>query len=587
MAVGTTRKSPRKVKANRELDKVFAPLFVGQPPADAFIGLCMLEDGEIRHYNYGAQRDEETWYVYSRDRGITWKTKRPPKGMSQRQLLMRADTRDPVSGEYIRLAQTPLALRPGATSPSGTALIRSRGGHRGTWSARKVLSRRLSMLKPPVFIRGGARILVCTQLADHPEMNAAVAYSDDRGRTWKLSNAVTIPRIKDWRRRARWNHGPAEPSAVELSDGRLWVLLRTGRGRFWETFSTDGGETLSVPRPSRFFSCKTMPTWKRLEDGRILLTWCNTVPLPPLPRTETTRILMGNLRQEGIATDMFSNRDACHAAISEDDGRTWIGFREMYLDRRRNAGDYALTGGIDRGVHQSQFVELGEGKVLVSLGQHWLHRSLVIFDLDWLYERSRESHFANGLDDWSVHTYYAGVLGHRALNRKAGAELLPHPDRRGRRVLHLCRPHEPELITENQGAVWNFPAARAGRFTARLMLRKGGQGFRISLLDRWYNPTDLTAHRNAMFALEVSTSRPTKGGLRLASGRWHELRFEWEGLAARRRHRCRLLVDGKRRADLPLQQASRNGISYVHFLSTAGSEDRQGFLVESVRGEVT
>jgi len=569
---------------NRKPTEVFAPVFVARPPSDAYIGLCKLPDGEIRHYNYGEQRDEDTWYIYSRDGGMTWKSKAPPKGASRAELLTRADQRDPISGEYIRLTGSRhVTADPRA---SGTALIRSSGGHDGKWSARKVLPQRLGMLKPPIWIRGGKRIIVATQIStDWHTSHIVMAYSDDRGRTWKLSKTATIPEVRDWKRHARWNHGPCEPTVVELRDGRLWALMRTGRDSLWESFSNDGGETWSTPRASRFYACKTMPTIGRLSDGRILFLWCNTTALPPLPRSDVTRILMGNLRNYGINTDMFTNRDAIHAAISEDDGKTWIGFRELYLNPRRNNADYAMTGGIDRGVHQSQFVELGDNKVLAAFGQH-LHRSMVVFDLKWLYEKRREDNFANGLRDWSVHTYFVGVHGHRALNRKEGGTLIAHPNKRGRKALHLCRPKDFELITENQGAVWNFPAARRGSFTTRVMPKRGGRGFRITLIDRWFNPTDLTAHRYAMFNLDVTGSRG-RTGLRLTPARWYELRFEWDGLTARKQHAARLYVNGKlQRRRLPLNRTSRNGISYVQFISTATSEDPHGFLIESVKAEI-
>ena len=43
------------VAENRNLpisiDSVFAPIKVAIPPSDAYIGLSLLDDGELRHYN--------------------------------------------------------------------------------------------------------------------------------------------------------------------------------------------------------------------------------------------------------------------------------------------------------------------------------------------------------------------------------------------------------------------------------------------------------------------------------------------------------------------------------------------------------
>ena len=348
------------------------------------------------------------------------------------------------------------------------------------------------------------------------------------------------------------------------------MLMRTGRENHCESFSSDGGETWSQPQPSRFYATRTMPTMGRLKDGRLLLVWCNTTPLP------MTACGAGPHPPESAAPDRdcFTNRDAAHAAISEDEGETWRGFRELILDPRRNVGDYAETGGHDRGVHQSQFVDVGDNKVLVALGQHHLHRSLLIFDLDWLYEKERTSDFSNGLACWSVQTYIAGARGHHAFNRKQGAQLVDHPDSPAKKALRIACPSDPTLVSENQGAVWNFPAGAKGSLALRLMLPESGRGTRISLVDRWINPTDGTIERYAMFSVEAT-------GKLLSPNAWHDVRFDWNGLSRKDEDTCALFIDDVPQAPLRLLRASVNGISYVHFISTAKAEDAGGLLLES------
>jgi hypothetical protein len=298
------------------------------------------------------------------------------------------------------------------------------------------------------------------------------------------------------------------------------------------------------------------------------------------------RFFVGSGVIDGTWEDVFNNRDAIHAAVSADEGKTWSGFRELYLNPRRNDSNYAETGGMDRSVHQSQFVELDDGTVLVSLGQHRLHRSLIMFHPDWLLEKTRASRFENGIDDWSCHLFIAGIRGHCAFNRKPGATLVDHPDHPGRKALHVRRLRDRALVSENQGALWNFPAGRAGALTVRLKLPKGSQGGRISLLDRWVNPTDLAGETYAMFNVPLTGSENVNGP-KLIPDRWHELKFEWNGLGGAQRDSCRVTVDGVPQGKgLSLNRRSENGISYVHFLSTALSEDTAGFLIESVSVEV-
>ena len=119
------------------------------------------------------------------------------------------------------------------------------------------------------------------------------------------------------------------------------------------------------------------------------------------------------------------------------------------------------------------------------------------------------------------------------------------------------------------------------------MLREGCQGGRISLIDRWFNPTDLTAHYFAMFNLEIPGDGQVNEQTQLQHGRWYELRFEWDGLDEAGTDICKLYIDGVlQKQPLPLNRASLNGISYVHFISTAAEEDTAGFLIESVSAEV-
>jgi len=360
------------------------------------------------------------------------------------------------------------------------------------------------------------------------------------------------------------------------------MLLRTSMDNLYESFSGDGGASWSAPVPSRFYSTCTMPTLFRLKDGRLLLFWCNTTPLPEIDRSNDFSIRPE--QRDGRWEDVFTNRDAIHAAISEDDGISWKGFRELYLNPLRNESDFATRGGkdvsLDRSVHQSQAVELPGGKVLVALGQHPLVRALLIFDPDWLYESERADSFICGLSGWSTHKYVEGIKGHCAYDRKPGPALVEHPDIPGRKALNIRHPLDSTLVCDIDGALWNFPAARSGEFSTRIYLKPGGSGGRISLIDRWFNPTDTLACRYAMYVLEFDGEGRAGGRNVLTPGQWCELSFEWSDT---RTGSCRLKVDnGQVQPDLPLVFPSVNGVSYVQFQG-ANHEDTAGFLVERVR----
>lgn len=519
------------------IDSIVAPVYVATPPSDAYIGLSMLEDGEIRHYNYGEQAGAGTFYLSSTDRGLTWK-----KVPYAKEMLF-ADVQSPLSKEYIRLVNM---------GKMGVYCIRTSGGINGDRTLTKVTDTNSIMIKPPVFIRGGKRVVVAAHGGVSPK-GCYTYVSDDDGQTWQQSGIVTSPDHKGggFHKGIRWNHGAVEPTVVELNDGTLWMLMRTSQDRHYEAFSKDGGLTWSESQPSIFYGTITMPTMGRLADGRLLFFWCNTTPLPEVDGTN------------GVWDDVFTNRDVTHVAISEDDGKTWTGFRELYMDPLRNTSDYATNGGgIDRGTHQAQFVEVAPGKVLAAIGQHPLHRTMALFDVDWLYEKERFNDFSDSLKQWSTFNYIKGIKGHCAYNRVEGCRLEPHPDKPGKQMLHVAYKADPSLVADTRGAVWNFPAMKKGTFTASIRIPEGSEDVSLLLNDRWFNPSDTVARHESMYELKLDRKQ-----LGIKDDRWHKIAINWD--LSQKNALASIRVDGKNRnLRLPLRNSSEAGISYIHFLAS-------------------
>ncbi len=93
--------------------------------------------------------------------------------------------------------------------------------------------------------------------------------SDDEGATWKRSNTIDIGKPGGY-----GDHGGTmEGTIIQLADGRLYQLLRTIRGRFWETTSDDEGLTWRKPQPSKLPSSSSPGMLLRLHSGRIVLLW--------------------------------------------------------------------------------------------------------------------------------------------------------------------------------------------------------------------------------------------------------------------------------------------------------------------------
>lgn len=531
------------------IDSIFSPVKVATPPSDAYIGLSRLETGEIRHYNCGEQAVPGSFYLSSKDNGLTWKQVKTPADMPF------ADRQSPVSKEYIRVTHMP---------GMGVYCIRTVGGLNGGRSIIKIADTNSIMVKPPVFINNGKRIVV----AAHGDVTPKGCYtyvSDDDGLTWKRSNIVTAPNHQGggFHKGIRWNHGAVEPTVIELKDGKLWMIMRTSQDYHYESFSEDGGLTWSETRPSKFYGTITMPTMNRLEDGRLLFFWCNTTPLPEMA-TAT-----------GVWDDVFTNRDVTHVAISEDDGKTWIGMRELYMSPKRNDKDYAGKG-VDRSVHQAQMVEVAPGKIVASIGQHATFRSILMFDVDWLYENERYCDFSDSLAQWSVFNYIKGIKGHCSYNRIAGCELEAHPQKEGKQMLHVAYRPDETLVADTRGAVWNFPVMKQGSFTTSIRIPEGSEETYLLLNDRWMNPSDTVARHECMY--EVKLSRKSLG---IRDDKWHEVTISWD--LNKKNTSARIQVDGKKRnLRLVLKRPTYHGISYAHFMACPAKEN-PGVYVEWVK----
>ena len=112
--------------------------------------------------------------------------------------------------------------------------------------------------------------------------------STDGGKSWSLSNDIDIGGAGD-------HEGALEPCVIELKDGRVWMLIRTSRKFFWESFSTDGGKTWSEAKATTIDATSAPGHLTRISDGRIALVWN---------------------RAEKKRTEL-------HLALSADEGKTW------------------------------------------------------------------------------------------------------------------------------------------------------------------------------------------------------------------------------------------------------------------------
>ena len=122
--------------------------------------------------------------------------------------------------------------------------------------------------------------------------------SDDEGRTWHDGGRV------------RPTKGPCyEPACIELRDGRVMMLMRTGLGAQFKSLSTDGGETWSEPVPTALTGTAAPVAISRIPStGDLLAIWNNNLG----------KNLPGN-----------TGRTPLTSAVSKDEGGTWRRLRNL------------------------------------------------------------------------------------------------------------------------------------------------------------------------------------------------------------------------------------------------------------------
>jgi hypothetical protein len=366
--------------------------------------------------------------------------------------------------------------------------------------------------------------------------SSSAAHSDDSGQTWHTSpNELKepTPQIGE--------DGGIEPCVLELKSGRLWMLIRTQNGRFFESFSEDRGAGWTHPVPTGITSSDSPCSLTRLRDGRVVMLWNNTLRYP------------------------YANggRSVLHGAISEDDGKTWRGYREVA------ANPYAVEPPPPNGDHGVTYTVpalTASGKILTSLSTGHGRDTLILrVDPEWLYETKQDADLSKGLRGWSF-------FGTR------GVALEAHPDNSSRQVLGLRKP-DPEWPA---GVVWNFPSGKRGQLRIRLRLATDFAGALLGITDHFSVAFDEQDRFFNVFNLDIGPGGRLAEGGQIAVGKWTDLEFNWDCESQRQ---CSVTMNGRSAARLNMKRETP-GPSYLRLRSTALGQDRGGLQVESVSVDV-
>jgi hypothetical protein len=255
-----------------------------------------------------------------------------------------------------------------------------------------------------------------------------------------------------------------------------------------------------------------------------------------------------------------------HAAVTDDDGKTWRGYREILRDPHRDepsppSGDHGVsypypTLARDGAVVYSLWVQTGDG------------RSVFAFDPRWLTETKQRDDFADGTCETWSHFGCRGI----AVTQADGAG----DDRKALRIAKT----DPEWPA---GAVRNFPMGRKGRLAMRMKAEPKAGPLRLVLTDHFSPPFDLEDGLEGVFDATIrGASENGKSTIALLHDRWATLSLTWD----LDKQSCHVAIDDEQAAEL---RAQRNpaGLCSLRLRADPVPPKAAGYLLDSVEVEVT
>jgi hypothetical protein len=276
----------------------------------------------------------------------------------------------------------------------------------------------------------------------------------------------------------------------------------------------------------------------RLRDGRLLLLWnnCGAEGLPPVKWQHAERAVLA-------------------AAISDDDGKRWNGYREI--------GRAVMPGAQLCNPH---VVQMPSGRVLV-----FAAGVFASVDPGFLTETGFVDEFDRGIRRWSTLA-------------AEGLSAVADPDGGTGTVLKMVKP----TAGVSAATCLNFPFGRKGTIKIALRIEPNSQGVHLTLSDHYDLPG---LPRDASFPIQINAKARIllngSGGSWLATpgdlvpGKWHELKLTWD--CANRE--ALLDLDGIEIGRLH-QYVCTDGVCYLRIRSTAAVTDHAGIYIKAIRVNV-
>ena len=198
---------------------------------------------------------------------------------------------------------------PGATIP--TYAVRSLDGGKTWQDLQKLHEEWTGANRDIIETRDGNIIFTSMMLRHNPGHHTVVTYtSKTNGFNWIRSNVIDLGGVGH-------HSGVTEATIEQLKDGKIWMLMRTNWGVFWEAYSENEGLTWKQFRPTKIDASSAPGLLTRLKSGRLLLVWNRK-----FPEGQDDYPFSGG---DGISSEVAhsNHRKELSIMFSEDDGKTW------------------------------------------------------------------------------------------------------------------------------------------------------------------------------------------------------------------------------------------------------------------------
>jgi hypothetical protein len=272
----------------------------------------------------------------------------------------------------------------------------------------------------------------------------------------------------------------------------------------------------------------------RLKDGRILLLWnnCGADGLGP--------VHWGNAERAALA-----------AAISDDEGKTWKGYREVGRVTSSAQVSYPYV------------TQMPNGRLLINAAGF-----IASIDPGFITQSDFSEEFERGIRRWSTLA-------------AEGVSAVSDPDGGHGKVLKMVKPKDDVPAA----ACLNFPFGRRGTIAINLRIEPKFQGAHLTLSDHYDLPG---LPRDGCFPIQINAKGrimlngsggswlPTPGDL--TPGKWHELKLTWDCTS----HEALMELDGVEIGRLH-QYVCADGVCYLRIRSTAAATDDAGMYIKSVK----